>query len=112
MARLTLAANEGSLTTGVKLLVVYALGLGIPFILAAVAIGPFLSFLQRFGRHLAIVEKLMGVILIITGIMFLTGSIGWLGQWMIDTFPALVTLEERWTSKSLPAEIMKKGTDL
>ena len=109
---LTLAANEGSLTTGVKLLVVYALGLGIPFILAAVAIGPFLSFLQRFGRHLAIVEKLMGVILIITGIMFLTGSIGWLGQWMIDTFPALVTLEERWTPKSLPAEIMKKGTDL
>ena len=50
---LTLAASEASLGAGVRLLFVYSLGLGIPFILAAVAIGPFVGFLQRFRRHLA-----------------------------------------------------------
>ena len=50
---LTLAANEASLGAGVRLLFVYSLGLGIPFVLAAVAIGPFLGFLKRFRQHLA-----------------------------------------------------------
>ena len=49
---LTLAASEGSLGAGVRLLFVYSLGLGIPFVLAAAAIGPFIAFLQRFKRHL------------------------------------------------------------
>ena len=49
---LTLAANEASLGAGVRLLFVYSLGLGIPFVLAAMAIGPFLGFLQRFRHHL------------------------------------------------------------
>src|SRR5262249_21322026 len=45
---LALAANEASLGAGVRLLFVYSLGLGLPFVLAAMAIGPFLAFLQRF----------------------------------------------------------------
>jgi cytochrome c-type biogenesis protein len=107
---LALAAHEASLGAGVSLLFVYSLGLGIPFILAAVAIGPFLSFFKRFRRHLGVVEKIMGVILIITGIMFLTGSMNWLGQWMIETFPNLATIEERFTPKSLQTDILKEGT--
>ena len=50
--RADLAANEASLGAGVRLLLVYSLGLGIPFVLAAMAIGPFLGFLQRFRQHL------------------------------------------------------------
>src|SRR4029079_120395 len=57
------AASEASLGAGVGLLLVYSLGLGIPFILAAVAIGPFLGFLKRFRRHLGRVEKGMGLLL-------------------------------------------------
>ena len=72
---LTLAASEGSLLSGVKLLFVYSLGLGIPFILAAVAVRPFLGFMKRFNRHLDKVEKVMGVVLIVTGLLFLFGSI-------------------------------------
>ncbi|MGZ5919239.1 MAG: cytochrome c biogenesis CcdA family protein [Hyphomicrobium sp.] len=107
---LALAANEGSLATGVKLLFVYSLGLGIPFILAAVAVKPFLSFMQRFRRHLDKVEKVMGVVLIITGILFFTGSINWFGSWMLDTFPGLGKIEQMVTPKDLGTEIMQRAT--
>lgn len=106
---LTLAANEASLTSGVKLLLAYSLGLGIPFILAAVAIKPFLGFMQRFRRHLGRVEKVMGVVLVLTGILFLTGSLNWFGQWLIETFPALTRIEDLVGPEKLQTEIMKKG---
>jgi len=107
---LALAANEASLATGVKLLFVYSLGLGIPFILAAVAIQPFIAFMQRFRRHIDKVEIVMGVVLIVTGLMFLTGSINWLGSWMLDTFPGLGQIEQMVTPDDLGAEIMQRGT--
>ena len=107
---LALAANEGSLVTGVKLLLVYSLGLGIPFILAAVAIQPFIAFMQRFRGHLDKVEKVMGAVLVITGLLFLTGSINWFGSWLLDIFPGLSRIEEWVTPKDLGAEIMQRGT--
>lgn len=108
-AVLAVAAQEASLVRGVKLLLVYSLGLGIPFVLAAVAIGPFLGFMQRFRKHLGRVEQLMGVLLVITGILFLTGSMNWLGQWLIETFPVLLRVEDAVVPHSLPSEIMKRG---
>ena len=106
---LTLAANEANLFAGVRLLFVYSLGLGIPFVLAAVAIGPFLAFLQRFRQHLGSVEKVMGVLLVVTGILMLTGSLNWFGQWLIDNVPILATVEEMVTPKQLQTEILKEG---
>ena len=105
---LALAANEASLGAGVRLLAVYSLGLGIPFILAAVAIRPFLSFMQRFRRHLGTVEKAMGVLLVITGLMFLTGTMNWFGQWLLDQVPALGRIEEQLVPSGLQEEIMKQ----
>ena len=106
---LTVAANEASLGTGIKLLTAYSLGLGIPFVLAAVAIGPFMGFMQRFRRHLGTVEKVMGVLLVATGILMLTGSLNWFGQWLIDTFPGLARIEEWVAGEKLQTEIMKRG---
>lgn len=106
---LSLAANEQSLGAGVRLLAVYSLGLSIPFVLAAVAIRPFLGFMQRFRRHLGTVEKVMGLALVITGVLFLTGSINWLGQWLLENIPFLAELEEWVAPKNLGTEIMKKG---
>jgi cytochrome c-type biogenesis protein len=106
---LALAANEDSLGAGVRLLFVYSMGLGIAFILAAVAIGPFMGFLKRFRRHLGRVEKFMGVLLIATGILMLTGSLNWFGQWLLDSFPALSTIEDQVTPHQLKTEIMKEG---
>lgn len=106
---LALAADKGSLSTGVSMLAAYSLGLGIPFILAAVAIKPFLGFMHRFRRHLGTMEKVMGVLLVLTGIMFLTGSLNWFGQWLIETFPGLAMIESWVTPESLQNDIMKKG---
>ncbi len=106
---LTVAANEASLGAGVRLLFVYSLGLGIPFILAAVAIGPFLGFLKRFRRHLPRVEMAMGLLLVATGLLFLTGGLNWFGTWMIENVPALGRIEEIFTPKELQTEILKEG---
>lgn len=107
-AVLTLAMDQASLGAGVRLLAVYSLGLGIPFVLAAVAIRPFLSFMQRFKRHLGTLEKAMGVILVLTGLLFLTGSINGLGQWLIETFPALAQVEEWLTPATLQDDILRQ----
>ncbi|MGD9784103.1 MAG: cytochrome c biogenesis CcdA family protein [Hyphomicrobiaceae bacterium] len=108
---LALAANEGSLATGVTMLAAYSLGLGIPFILAAIAIKPFLGFMQRFKKHLGTMEKVMGVLLVLTGLLFLTGSLNWFGQWLIETFPGLGMIEGWVTPEGLQNDIMRKGAE-
>jgi cytochrome c-type biogenesis protein len=106
---LAVAASEDSVARGVQLLFVYSLGLGVPFVLAAIAIRPFLSFLQRIKKHLTLVERIMGLMLVITGIMFLTGTMAWVGQWLIETFPGLINLEGMFASEDLKKEIMGSG---
>jgi len=86
---LSVAAAEATVAKGAMLLGIYSAGLGIPFLLAAFAVERFSSVLARFKKHLAIVEKVMGVLLIITGIAFLTGGITSVSIWMLETFPAL-----------------------
>lgn len=110
-AVLAVAAQENSMAAGASLLLAYSLGLGIPFVLAAVAIRPFLSFMHRFKRHLGTMEKVMGVLLVVTGLMFLTGSMNWLGQWMIESFPALGQVEEWVTPDHLQQDIMRKSLE-
>jgi cytochrome c-type biogenesis protein len=105
---LTLAANEASLGAGVRLLLVYSLGLGIPFILAAVAIGPFLGFLKRFRRHLGRVELVMGLLLVTAGVLMLTGWLNGLSYWMLEHIPVLGRIEELFTPKQLGTEILKE----
>jgi cytochrome c-type biogenesis protein len=107
---LTLAASESSLWAGVSLLLVYSLGLGIPFILAAIAIRPFLGFMKRFKRHFATLEKIMGLLLVVTGLLFVFGAQNWFSQWMIENFPALGRIESYVTPSDLSSEILKKGT--
>ncbi len=88
-AILAVAASEATVAKGAGLLAVYSLGLGIPFLLAAFAVEPFAAFLARFRRHLGIVEKVMGALLVLTGIAFLTGFISQAAFWLLETFPAL-----------------------
>jgi cytochrome c-type biogenesis protein len=88
-AILAVAASEQTVAKGASLLAVYSLGLGIPFIVAAFAIEPFAAFLARFKKHLAKVERVMGALLVLTGIAFLTGSINEMSVWLLETFPVL-----------------------
>jgi cytochrome c-type biogenesis protein len=91
-AILAVAASETTVTKGAGLLAVYSLGLGIPFLLAAFAVEPFAAFLARFRKHLGLVEKAMGALLVLTGIAFLTGSITSFSFWLLETFPGLATI--------------------
>jgi len=88
-AILAVAASETTVTKGAGLLAVYSFGLGIPFVLAAFAAEPFAAFIARFRRHLVHVERVMGLLLIVTGIMFLTGTITQMSFWLLETFPVL-----------------------
>ena len=88
-AILSVAAAEATVTKGAGLLAVYSAGLGIPFLLAAFMIERFSSVFARMKRHLATVEKVMGGLMVVTGIGFLTGSITWVSIWLLETFPAL-----------------------
>jgi cytochrome c-type biogenesis protein len=88
-AILAIAASEATVAKGAGMLAVYSLGLGVPFIAAALAVEPFAAFLARFRAHLGLVEKAMGGLLVLTGIAFLTGAVGEVSYWLLDTFPML-----------------------
>src|SRR5215510_1548549 len=90
-AILAVAASKATVAKGAGLLAVYSLGLGVPFIIAALAVEPFAAFLARFRAHLAHVERVMGVLLVLTGIAFLPflGLFTQLNSWLIETFPVL-----------------------
>jgi cytochrome c-type biogenesis protein len=88
-AILAVAASEATVAKGAGMLAVYSAGLGIPFIVAAFAVEPFAAFLARFRAHLGTVEKVMGGLLVLTGIAFLTGFVTDASFWILETFPAL-----------------------
>ncbi|MGA2892606.1 MAG: cytochrome c biogenesis protein CcdA [Xanthobacteraceae bacterium] len=88
-AILAVAASEATVAKGAGMLAVYSLGLGVPFLIAALAVEPFAAFLVHFRAHLGTVEKLMGGLLVLTGIAFLTGTVSEVSYWLLDTFPML-----------------------
>ena len=88
-AILAVAASEETVAKGAGMLAVYSLGLGIPFIAAALAVEPFAAFLARFRAHLGLVEKAMGGLLVLTGIAFLTGAVTQMSFWLMEAFPVL-----------------------
>lgn len=88
-AILSVAAAEATVAKGAMLLAVYSAGLGIPFLLAAAFVGPFMAFLMRFRRHLDKVEKAMGALLVLAGLLFLTGGMQTMSFWLLEQFPAL-----------------------
>jgi cytochrome c-type biogenesis protein len=88
-AILSVAAAEATVSKGAGLLAVYSLGLGIPFLIAAFMVEQFSTVFSRMKRHLATVERAMGVLMVITGIGFLTGAISSVSIWLLEMFPAL-----------------------
>ncbi|HYM32662.1 MAG TPA: cytochrome c biogenesis protein CcdA [Candidatus Cybelea sp.] len=86
---LTIAASRDSLGYGTGLLAAYALGLGLPFLLAAYAVNPFLRFMRGFRKHLRTVEVVAGALLVVTGALIFTNNLGPLGYYLLEAFPAL-----------------------
>lgn len=88
-AILSVAASEATVAKGAGLLAVYSAGLGIPFLVAAFMVEQFSSVLARIKKHLATVERIMGVLMILVGVGFLTGAVSSASIWLLETFPAL-----------------------
>ncbi|MGJ0453049.1 MAG: cytochrome c biogenesis CcdA family protein [Methylocystis sp.] len=91
-AILAVAGTQETVTLGAALLATYSLGLGLPFILAGLALGRFLAFVARFRRHFGKVEKIVGVLLVFTGVAFLTGGVQEMSYWLLELFPGLAKL--------------------
>jgi cytochrome c-type biogenesis protein len=89
---LAVAASEATVAKGAGLLAVYSLGLGVPFVIAALAVEPFAEFLTRFRAHLAHMEKVMGGLLVLTGLAFLFGFFTQLNTWLLEAFPGLQSI--------------------
>jgi cytochrome c-type biogenesis protein len=84
---LFVAGAQESALQGALLLGTYSLGIGIPFMIAALFAGPFLKFMVRFRKYIPWVERILGVFLILTGVLFITGSVVDIAFWLLETFP-------------------------
>ncbi len=91
-AILSLAAQGGSAERGLILMAGYAAGLGLPFLLTALFLGRAMRLMAGLRRHMALVERVMGVLLLTVGVMMLTGSFRGLSFWLLETFPSLAAI--------------------
>jgi cytochrome c-type biogenesis protein len=89
---LFLAGGQDSVGQGILLLSVYSLGLGVPFLLTAIATHTFLNMFNKLKRHFQVLQVISGVFLIIIGIMIFTGKFSVLATKLIEWFPWLSRL--------------------
>lgn len=88
-AILSISAQEDSIGRGTFLMAMYAVGLGLPFILSAVFINRAMGLMNRLKRHMGLVEKIMGLLLVAVGLLMLTGAFSRMSYWLLETIPAL-----------------------
>ena len=91
-AILSIAATETSVERGTTLLAVYAIGLGIPFLLAAAFIDRAMGVMARLKPHMKTIERAMGLLLVAVGTALITGAFSAFAFWLLETFPALALL--------------------
>lgn len=91
-AILFIAGAEETALRGATLLAAYSLGIGVPFILAAVFASQFLGWAARFKKHMQKIEMAMGGLLVITGILFMTGQMSAISFWLLEQFPVFSTI--------------------
>ena len=88
-AILLVAGAQESAGEGARLLFIYSLGIGVPFLVAAGFAGAFMRWSARFRKRLNMIEKAMGLLLIATGVLIVTGQMAVIANWLVETFPAL-----------------------
>jgi cytochrome c-type biogenesis protein len=86
---LALSSIEENINKSILLLSSYSLGLAIPFIISGILIDKFLIFSKKLRKHILIISKIGGIILLLTGIAILTGQLQILGFFILEYFPIL-----------------------
>ena len=83
------AAGAESAGRGAALLFVYGVGMTLPFVIAAMFIGPFMRWMQGFRRHLPKIEKAMGGLLVVFALLIGTNTINYIANWMVQFWPQI-----------------------
>jgi cytochrome c-type biogenesis protein len=86
-AILSLAGTAETVQRGVGLLIAYSAGLGVPFLLSALALGAFLRFFKRYRPYIPLVERGAGVLLVAVGLLVLLNWYVVLNSWAISLTP-------------------------
>ncbi len=86
-AILSLASTSDNVRRGIELLVAYSAGLGVPFLLSALALGPFLRLFRRYRALIPVVERAAGVLLVIVGVLVFTNYYVVLNAWAQSLTP-------------------------
>ena len=88
-AILLLASAKDTVGEGARLLLVYSLGIGLPFLVAAGFASAFMRWSARFKKRLGLVEKAMGAFLVGAGVLIFTGQMPNIAFWLVEQFPIL-----------------------
>ncbi len=86
---LALAAGTGNALRGAALLFAYSLGLGLPFVLAAVLFGRLTGLLRWLNRNSLVISRVAGAILMVLGVLIFTGQLGRLAGWLTQVLPSI-----------------------
>ena len=86
---LSIAASEADVARGTTLLAAYAAGLGIPFLLVAAFFPSMSGVMAWMKRHMGTIEKSMGGLLVVVGLLMLTGKFTDFAWWLNEQFPVL-----------------------
>jgi cytochrome c-type biogenesis protein len=89
-AIMTFAATRETFWEGVGLLAVYSAGLAVPFLLTALAVDRFLILFQRVRRYMPVLQKASGLLLVLLGILLLTGTFTALTTWLVPFTPDFI----------------------
>ena len=84
---LILSAQTGTMASGMLLLFVYSIGLGIPFILVALLYSKSLNKIRKINKFIPIIQKVSGVIMVILGILLYTGLFARISGWLAQFIP-------------------------
>jgi cytochrome c-type biogenesis protein len=84
---LSLAATSENVGRGVTLLIAYSAGLGLPFMLCAFALGPFLAFFKRYRPFIPVVERGAGLLLVAVGLLVFLNYYVVLNSWAVSITP-------------------------
>ena len=86
-AILSLAGTAETVQRGIGLLVAYSAGLGLPFLLSAIALGSFLRFFKRYRPFIPVMERAAGALLVVVGVLVFTNYYVVLNSWAISLTP-------------------------
>ena len=84
---LAIAGTQETIGQGVRLLAVYSAGLGLPFLLTALAINKFFSVFKRIRKHYHLIEIVSGLLLVVIGLLIFTNRFTLIAKWLTPYLP-------------------------